>query len=90
MRFLEEDVEGGVLGRGKEELERFLHHPMLAISTGQDSAICGGIVQRVELEDIRVGVRSPNNQIRTISASRVRGASSSGTVSQRWPPEWRG
>lgn len=26
MRFLEDDVEGGVLGRGREELERFLHH----------------------------------------------------------------
>lgn len=24
MRFLEDDVEGGVLGRGEEELERFL------------------------------------------------------------------
>lgn len=89
MRFLEEDVEGGVLGRGREELERFLYHSKLAMSNGQIGALCGGIVQSVELEDIRVGVRSSNNQIRTISASRVRSASSSCAVSQRWPPEWR-
>lgn len=38
MRFLEEDVEGGVLGRGEEELERFLYHLTLAISSEQDGA----------------------------------------------------
>lgn len=89
-RFLEDDVEGGVLERGREELERFLRHPRLAISNGQDGAICGGVIQSLEFEDIRVGVCSSNNQIGTISASRVRGTSSSGAVSQRWSPEWRG
>lgn len=89
MRFLEDDVDGGVPGRGREELERFLHHSMLAILMGRMGAICGVIVQSVELEDIGVGVRSSNNQIGTISASRVRSASSSCAVSQRWPPEWR-
>jgi hypothetical protein len=63
---------------------------MLAISNGQDVVVCGGIVQSVEFEDIRVGVRSPNNQVGSISAGRVRSASSSRAVSQRWPPEWRG
>jgi hypothetical protein len=74
MRFLEEDVEGGVLGRGEEELERFLYST-LAIPNRHDGSICGGIVQVVELQNICVGVRSTDNQGRTISASWVSSAS---------------
>lgn len=70
MRCLEDDVEGGVLGRGEEELERFLCLKS-AIHNRHDGPVCGRSAQGIELENIGMRIRGPNDQIRAISASWV-------------------